>query len=313
MGLPAAIKNDPRLGEIFALVGKAAWLASQRQSATLASAEEAVKDIKNEKEDECDFNFNLIPEVIAEVVGYARSPLRDEGLHLLVDIGASTLDVCSFRLADEGGEDHYSILTADVKLLGAKHLHGKRVEGLKRAIEDHAKSLSDPTDPLYVIEDDVKSYIPPPDALTEQLAIAEKEFVGKCVELLKKTFEALKKRRDPDSRRWSEDFPIFLCGGAKEMTIYKEVVSDIEKWLVGLVHWFRRSPTGVRRINLPKPKSLAAEIDDNFHHRLAVAYGLSHQSYNIGAYEVPGEIEDLPPSSPPKRDIDDNYVSKDMV
>ena len=97
------------------------------------------------------------------------------------------------------------------------------------------------------------------------------------------------------------------------MSIYDKVLSNIEKWLIEWVYSFRHSPTGVRRISLPKPESLEAEIDDKFHHRLAVAWGLSHQSYNIGHYKVPSEIEDFSPLPRPERDIDTNYISKDMV
>ena len=313
LGLPAEIKDNPKEAT-FDLVGKAAWLVSERPApVTIACAEKAVRDIKNntsESEDAlCD--FELIPEVIAEVVGYARSRLRDEGLHLLVDIGASTLDVCSFILADKGGGDHYSILTANVELLGAKQLHLERIEGLKRAVESHVKNLSDPTDPLCLIENDIEAYIPSLDK--ELRNVVERDFAGKCEKLLKETFEELKKLRDPDSPRWSDYFPVFLCGGAKEMSVYNEIVSNIEKWLIRWERSFIDSPKGVRRITLPKPESLEAEIDNELYHRLAVAWGLSYQSYNIGEYKVPSEIQNFPPRPRSEQDIYRNYVSKDMV
>ena len=339
LGLPAAIKDQPQFKEIFGLVGEAAWLVSQRPGPiTTPRAKEAISDIENSASlsEDVPCDFELIPEVIAEVVGYARSRFRDPGLHLLVDIGASTLDVCAFILSDNYGEDYFSILTADVDLLGAKRLHMERIKGLKRVVEDdqtggdahhrrivevHLENLFDPDDPLYVIEGDVKLYVPPCEKLEknfhkkleERLNDVERAFADKCERLLKRIFEALKKRRDPDSSRWSEDFPIFLCGGARGMPIYHEVISGVEKWLIEWERSFVNSPTGVRLISLPKPEFLEAEIDNEFYHRLAVAWGLSYQSYNIGTYKLPSEIEDFSPLHRSVRDIDKDYVSKDMV
>ncbi len=312
LGLPAAIKDQPQFKETFGLVGEAAWLVSQRPGPiTIPRTKEAISDIENSASlsEDVPCDFELIPEVIAEVVGYARSPLRDPGLHLLVDIGASTLDVCAFILGDSYGEDYFSILTADVALLGAKHLHMERIKGLKRVVEDHVKNLFDPTDPLCVIKDDMKSYMPP----SEKLDNIEKAFANECESLLKKTFAVLKKDKDPDSARWSNDFPIFLCGGAKEMSIYDEVISGIERWLREWGQSLIHAPTGVRRIDLPKPEVLEATMDDKLYHRLAVAWGLSHQSYNIGTYKLPSEIEKFSPLHHSVRDIDKDYVSKDMV
>ena len=54
--------------------------------------------------------FEIIPEIAAGAVGYALSDLRREGLHVMVDIGASTVDVCSFLLHEKEGNDRYSLL-----------------------------------------------------------------------------------------------------------------------------------------------------------------------------------------------------------
>lgn len=99
LGLPAAIDDDVTLRQTFNMAGKAAWLLSRRSGqVTIGAARKAIDDIKNSRfeTEEMPWEFELIPEVIAEVTGYAKSQFRNEGLHILVDIGASTLDVCSF-------------------------------------------------------------------------------------------------------------------------------------------------------------------------------------------------------------------------
>lgn len=77
-------------------------------------------DIKDKiKNDISPEDINVIPEVAAELVGYARSSLRETGLHVLIDLGARTLDIASFILHNRDGDDRYSILTADLEELGA--------------------------------------------------------------------------------------------------------------------------------------------------------------------------------------------------
>ena len=310
LGLPAAIDDDEKLRNTFNMVGKAAWLASRRSDPiTIHTAHKALEDLRNSKfqEDEMPWDFYLCPEVIAEVTGYARSQYRNEGLHLLVDIGASTMDVCSFILHKKDELDDYSILTADVGLLGAKILHHSRIISAEKSISHHAEKLFDIDDPLSVIPETAGDYVPSEDDITELVRIADAIFKEDCKILMSQTLADVRHNRFPESPRWSETFPIFVCGGASGMPLYQEVVTGIDEWL--LLHV--SSSQGARRIPLPKPVSLDAEISDEQYHRLAVAWGLSLESFNLGTYSRPSEIEDIP--KPVYRDIADAFISKDMV
>ena len=77
----------------------------------------------------------VVPEIAAAVVGYARSKHRREGLHVMVDVGASTIDICGFVLHPAGGEDgdQYHLLTALVKRLGLHELHLRRTRAVEAA------------------------------------------------------------------------------------------------------------------------------------------------------------------------------------
>ncbi|MYA36320.1 MAG: hypothetical protein F4030_10000 [Gammaproteobacteria bacterium] len=310
LGLPAAIDDDIVLRETFRVVGKAAWLISRRpEPITIDAAKYAIGDIKHSRfeGEDMPWGFELIPEVIAEVTGYARSQFRNEGLHLLVDIGASTLDICSFILHEKKGNDNFTILTAQVGLLGAKRLHLARIDGAKSAAVDHAANLVDEGDPASKIPDDFVDYAPSDQEFRDKIADAEEEFKNDCKKLLYRTLADLRTRRDPHSPRWSEMFPVFVCGGATVMQMYQEVVSGVGEWLQRHVH----TSNGTRLIRLPKPESLEAEISDDSYHRLAVAWGLSHESFNIGTYTRPSEIEDVPPKA--IQNVEDAFISKDMV
>ena len=310
LGLPAAIDDDVTLRETFNMVGKAAWIVSRRPGqVTIGAAQKAINDIKNSRfeAEDIPWEFALIPEVIAEVTGYARSQFRNEGLHLLVDIGASTLDICSFILREKEGDDDFPILTADVGLLGAKRLHLARIDGAKSAVVVHAANLVDEGDPASMVPDNIVDYVPSDQAVHDEAAKSEEAFKADCKKLLYRTLADLRKRRDPYSSRWSEKFPVFVCGGATAMQMYQEAVSGVGEWLQQHI----RSSHGARLIRLPKPESLEADIGDESYHRLAVAWGLSHESFNIGTYSRPSEIDDIPPRK--TRDIEDAYISKDMV
>ena len=295
LGLPAAIDDDVTLREAFNMAGRAAWLSSRRSGqVTIGGAQKSIDDIKNSRfePEDMPWEFELIPEVIAEVTGYARSQFRNEGLHILVDIGASTLDVCSFILHEKEGDDDFSILTADVELLGARRLHMARIDGAKSAVVVHAASLADEEDPASMIPENFVDYVPSDQEIYDETANAEEAFKTDCKKLLYRTLADLRKRRDPHSSRWSEAFPVFVCGGATAMQAYQEVVASVGEWLQQHI----RSSHGARLIRLPKPESLEADISAQSYHRLAVAWGLSHESFNIGTYSRPSEIDDIPPA-----------------
>ena len=310
LGIPAAKDDEEPRRQIFNDVGKAAWLMSISPGPiTLNSAKVSFQNIKegNFSEKDMPWDFQVVPEVIAEVLGYARSEYRNEGLHFLVDAGANTLDVCAFSLQDDEGDDHYSILTAIVEPLGAQQLHKARVAGARSATSESAEKLVNARDPLSLIPDDSESYIPDKKIIIDGVKAASAKFAEDSSNAVYKTIWHTKKKRFPDSQSWSEELPVFVCGGAMAINLYDQVIDGIETWLKDLIP---RCP-GVRVISLPKPVSLEANIDNDDYHRLAVAWGLSHQSFNMGTYDRPGEIEDIPP--PPVRDITDRFIGPEMV
>ena len=306
LGLPAAIDDDAMLREAFETSGKAAWLVSRRSGPiTIDAVQDAINDI-NCTRCEADCAFDLIPEVIAQVLGYAKSTSRNEGLHLLVDVGASTLDVCSFNLYEREGDDHFPVLTADIDLLGAKSLHRARIEGTG------AVNPVDESDPGSIVPDDIEAYAPlglqAGQEIRDKIVAAEKSFMDQCEKLLCRTIGDLRRTRYPNSPCWLEKLPVFICGGARDIQMYKKTMSKVHYWLRDK---YIPSSDGIGRIELPKPESLEADIDDESYHRLAVAWGLSHESFNIGEYTRPDDIGDIPP--PESSSWRNAYISKDMV
>ena len=227
-------------------------------SVTLNDAYRAIEDIKHSRftEDDLPWDFELVPEVIAEVTGYARSEFRNEGLHFLVDVGASTLDVCAFTLRDNEGDVHFVIYTAEVALLGAQRLHQARIDGAQKATSESAALIFDAQDPLSLIPNDLTTYVPDGEVIVGGVNRANKAFAKDSSNAVHKTIWHTRKKRDPNSPRWSENLPIFVA--ERERSIFMSRPS--KELRHGSIASFPPALGSI--IPLPKPKSLEANISD---------------------------------------------------
>lgn len=113
LGLPAASHDCVELETLYREFARIAWLASCNKG----PVESGMIETAGRSDSAPDVTIEIIPEVAAAVTAYARSRQRRDGLHLLIDVGAGTLDACVFRLHDDTG-DRVSIFQACVEPLG---------------------------------------------------------------------------------------------------------------------------------------------------------------------------------------------------
>lgn len=306
IGLPSADYADEVLCKTYDRVGKAAWaLSLKRGPLTLRDAKgklDSLDRIKTLAEHE-HADVKPIPEVAAAVAGYARSMRREEGLHVLVDIGASTLDLCGFILHKSDGDDCYELLSADVCLLGASMLYRERVSAVKNAVEEHIKGLWDEYDPVTPMKKSTKDYLPCPVSVETSITKGDDAYGNECRKALVRTLTYLKAKRDPNSARWVSTLPLFLSGGGAGMGFYRTVIDKASNWMKA--NWTRGDRSdgrntdsqqnhGIEVRSLVKPQNFEADIDDHTNHRLAVAWGLSYPDTDIGNVTRPDEIDDVP-------------------
>jgi len=293
VGLPSADYADEELTTTYRTISNTAWLLSIAQlPVTVQTAGGILKQVKGgESPGTGDVAVEVVPEVAAEATGYARSQRRNEGLHLLVDVGASTLDICTFILRESAGDDCYEMLTADVQRLGTMALYKGRVDGVHKAVEAHVTNLWSKCDPVRPIPESPQEYLPEAQVLAENVVAAGQEYAKTCKRTLWRTVIDLKTRRDPNSPRWKDGLPTFLCGGGSAMELYGDVLSRLSSELGS----FYKGTRGLLRYSLPKPEELEATVDEANYHRLAVAWGLSYPEYEIGSITRPCEIDDVPP------------------
>ena len=318
LGIPSASYDDVAYEGTFRLLGLAAYQAAVDEDAidvdtvtrTIARCrEDMARFARGESQSADDDEGNLlpddvaaIPEVIAEVVGYARSDLRREGTHMLIDVGASTLDVATFVLHSNAGGDNFSLLVTKVQSLGAFELHRRRILQLPNEIRARLTGLLDTSDGVS----------PPPDLKTHPLVGAahaeaivrtDEEFRAECARLIADVIRETRQMRNPLSYVWQEGLPLLLCGGGASIAAYVEAVDRIEE------HGPRHG--GFDRLDLAIPANLTA-LTRSEYARLAVAYGLSFRADRIGKVTPPRDIPDID-SRREAFDYRDRYVGKEQV
>lgn len=309
---PEASQENERFGR----VGKAAWMLSVVEGdITIEKAERELTYLNVEcphywDDDPDGFvcDFGIVPEVVAAAIGYAQSDQRRDGVHIVVDVGAATVDVCSFRLNSAHDTDRYNLLTSDVKQLGTIRLHQSRIEAIGELHARLAQRLRDDHDPLVPIADELEKYLPSRDDLDDAVRRSISELSDDCQRVLGRVVYDLKvnrvPRQDPLWQRGNH-LSVLLTGGGAAMTFYKDAIEALNEWLTGSY----LENDGIRVTHVPIPNSLGR--DDDERRRLAVAWGLSHRILDIGEV-TPADC--IPNIDPPKFvDRTDAFVSKDQV
>jgi hypothetical protein len=317
LGVPSPCVEDNEQNRIFRRVGKAAWMLSTlpEDEITLEMAKRKLRLAEDPEyweggsEDTCD--FDIIPEIAAGAVGYALSDMRREGLHVIVDIGASTVDVCSFNLHNKEGNDRYSLLIADVQPLGAFRLYRDKLQTIKSTFERHIEEMLAKHDPLMPInlDDSIEAYIASSEQLTAACAEARAKFKEKFLLMMRSVIWQTKCRRDPEATVWQKHgrLPILLIGGGSRLPFFYSAVGELDAWLRKYT-----SNEGITHQPVLLPNSLvhSAKRSDG-HYYLTVTWGLSHRALDVGEIIPADCIPDADP--PPRRDWRSRFVSKDQV
>lgn len=309
LGVPSAGYDDEAIRAEFEAIAKTAWQVSLEPEPFKLQQVSDVLRTARAVGDSGEIHIRVIPEVAAQVVGYAKSRYREEGLHVLVDLGASTLDICSFLLWSVEGVDTYKMLTADVTRLGLLNLHHRRMTAVGRKF------------PFDRVPEDLVLALPRWDAsqladldMVRELKVCDDSFTKECVQRLCGTIRDLRMKRDPLSSRWKDGLPVFVAGGGAHSTIFANFVPAVDTAAKG---FWNMQGVHERRLPVPPLANLDDLIDNSaVYTRLGVAYGLSVDEPNIGPIERPSEIDDLnSPLDSPKEGggWEDRYISKDQV
>lgn len=226
--------------------------------------------------------ISVFPEIVPQVASYVKSKQRREGVHVFVDVGGGTLDVTVFQvLSSNLGSEEVPVWARMVHPLGTRYL-------LDHICKEFNSSLELP---LF-------SHFPSEEDIATDMRVSRKE-VREVMESFRRIVVAAIRKAIPprvptaDGRMDGEPFNLrwpgggFLGGGGAFVELYKDAVKQFaSRDFVCRVDW----------VPLPRPDELeASEIDDAHWHRLAVAYGLSFDPFDIASIRPPEEIEPVPP------------------
>lgn len=304
LGVPSAGYDDERVRSTFGLVARAAWnLSLSSEALTFKTAARACHDAEAGGNPDSETPVDVVPEIVAEVVGYARSKVKTYGLHVVVDVGASTLDICGFNLHAPEGEDKYELFTALVERLGLHELHLKRVAAIPASVQGTCARIAtlDASSPIPVCGTDY--VVKPPAVLRASLNAVDDSYILECTNALMRVLMTLKKDMDPFAEAWKTGLPVFLAGGGRDFRLVRRSAESADKRLVHAV-----KTVGIRPRNLPQPETLVSE--DVPSGRLDVAYGLSFDRFDIGVIHPPHEIQNVEPLLPQANSTD---TSKDAL
>jgi hypothetical protein len=318
LGIPSKNYDDQRRRSTFQTIAMTAWRVSRiDEKITIAEVEkrlgEAVthlatggKDIDPDDYESLwlhpDF-VNTHPEVIMEVVGYARSSLRTNGLHLIVDVGATTLDSATFIIHSQDNEEVVPLLETKVERYGTMMLHNRRIQTLTKCLQSSLQQVNsiDQTTPL-------------PDSAHYEIHVGQKElsendalFFRECSSKIGEVIRETKNRRDPNSSVWETGLPIFICGGGGRLQLYRKMLKKLGSSLDGST-----DIKGFVIKEIPKPDQLEApDLSHQEYDRLAVAHGLSYTSLEIGEIIPESKVSDIHKEDK-THNIEDRFVSKDI-
>lgn len=280
VGSPSKDLGDVYLEKKYKKILNTAWVLSQ-------SLEKLYKDNIHYEEDV--ISVDLVPEFVAQISSYTRSAQRQSDLHLLVDIGAGTVDVVTFNVhQDEFGDDNFPEFASEVKRMGTHYLMHKR-----NLINKDKNLMIDATIAL-----DSSSFSEQYKVDLNKIKLIDDEHAEGVAKLIKNILSITKSKRYALSRNWDQGIRTFFCGGGSSCSVFLDALEKTKEIYKLL------------KINLPLPSRLVNDdIDaDNFH-RVSVAYGLAFDSFNLGRAISKHKIADAPRPELPMRksntDFDD--------
>ena len=305
IGLPTDSFDDNDLKKVFLNITRTAWHSSVvRGPISLATCAELlgvsymqIKPSTGRDSDRLlpDDRINAFPEFAAQLTGYTRSPRHQTDLHAMIDVGGGTVDVTVFNVLLRQGEERFPIFARTVQPLGPRYLVRHRFKALD--LHDN-REIS----PFEHLPSD-KEFANRCGTSVLRIAEIDKAFQLKIRECIGGQLLHTKQNRHPESKHWTSGLPTFFCGGATSSCFYLKILDTFRE---------ESHPLRLVSADLPEPEDLEADLRKGTpYNRLALAYGLSFDPFNIGEIIRMNEIDDIKPY--PIVDYTDRFISKDMV
>lgn len=273
VGLPTRSWDSDATTETFKTIAQAAKVLACMSN--LVTREAALLALQ--MTDEVDRPaVDVFPEFACQLYSYLLSAERGDDLHVLVDIGAGTLDVAYFNVFEKDGETLLPIFASEVEKLGAHFLIAalSGVGGFTGWTDDES-SLSDEqvARKLGCSRNDVA-----PRRSLYLSAVADMFHGATC--------EAKRMYPTSPAFRGGQNVRLFLCGGGSRIPDLRKRFERIEEEAAKVM--------GIKFevSELMKPRDIVGRLDAGFD-RLSVAYGLSQNAANNGRVRRSATLETI--------------------
>jgi hypothetical protein len=279
-GMPTGHYHDAKLVNFYRHIVHAAWRASLIEGPLdLDSVQGCLQKGIDQAYEQ---RVGLFPEFAAQIAGYVRSPLREDDLHILMDVGAGTVDLAFFNVHARDGEDVFPIFAKSVQHHGVHFLHKHRMALADQRLAGTVNYREDQTTEELARTLGIGS---------EKLKIADTQFTNLIRDQI--ASDAITARdKYPESRKWRAGVSFFLCGGGMHVGPYVSLVDRLIR---------DRFPCPLSPKKLPRPDDLIApQVTQGSYDRISVAYGLARDPLDIGVIVTSDQIdgaESLPPTS----------------
>lgn len=273
VGAPTTPWHDSNIRSKYLKVASAAWVLSCLKGPITVDHAKAILHRPPPNGPD----IEIVPEFVAQIASYTRSPQRQRDLHLLVDIGAGTVDVVTFNVHkdDETDEDVFPIFCASVSNLGTHYLMSRRM---------HLAPKSDSSAWLDTVRvptaKEVAAYLKLAVAAVSAADNLHTNAVAKEIkEILRKT----KSTRYRRSQHWNTGVRVFVCGGGSKCEVFSNAILVASKL----------ASVPLSPLNMPLPRQLKANnLPNDEFHRVSVAYGLGINPFNLGMIRAMNDVDD---------------------
>ena len=218
--------------------------------------------------------INTFPGCCAQICGYVHSKQCEDDLHMLIDVGAGTINIATFMVDNAGDVDKKCVLYAcAVEPIGVNYLLKRRYENLQ---------LPDKEINLFKDIPDAYSFSQAHDLTEKDIKFADTLYSGDVARLINKILVLTKSKYCPDSKCWESGVLTFTYGGGAHLEIVQNIIDSRERKL---------PPHKIRSIRLNTPDDLMAEnLPVDSYDRLSIAYGLSFEAREIDKASEENEI-----------------------
>ena len=252
------------------------------------------------------------PEITAQIKGFLQSRQWDKKKNrmMLIDVGGSTVDASYFVITGTNAEPQYNIYGACVLTKGALVLHQQRISWLRKELKiadikdvdifEYIDNVEELDSWLSKLPESVHDYISSV-SFTLKTDI-DNSFTNSLGEEL--TTQVVNEgRKKSGIRQEFNDIPLFFCGGASDLNLYKSYVDTVnnnKNYAVSFI---------VQKLKIPN-NFIAPGLNGNDFHRLSVAFGLAHDIDELTSIVLPKDVTYIAPNIQNRESKE--FISKDM-